>query len=644
MPFTSSVVWLSGRGASLDQRIPFQANWKESQISAASIIFVDGSEEPGSRSLLAQPGLLTGKVLLLYDFQGRDSGLDALINLGCRIQIFDSICRFDDVLNFVDSELREQSRQRVYRSLFELKKSEQKMLIRKSEDLEDLVNQRTQFAMKSNEELKSQLTSLKRINSFLRDLGRLETLRDLVFHLTQELKGFFGVHRIYLALQSQNKNQWVVHHLVDKGYRLDFCEVSDLPRLSDEDLRGALATATSRPVLRLKKRSLPSLRESFENYLLIEESGFGVSNSDSLDVYVRATAVVLDRVVTELELKQSRVHWEMTFANIPAPLAVINSKYEVLNSNPEFSKIAKLKCYQQFAGSERPCRDCPLFQAISTQKSQRGEIHIEDRVFEVHSNPIQFAGHLKSDVVVNYYLETTGQLELHGKLIQSEKMSALGLLAGNIAHELNNPLTGLQSMARVLTEDYAGQPEKETLVSDLKAIEDASIRCEKIISSLMDYVTPRPTALKEKVNLDELILKTMPMLKSALRLHRVESQLSLENQFVVANPQLLQQVVFNLINNAAQAMSEPGWIRLSTLLEHNRAVFEIQDSGPGVPEDVRDSLFEPFFTTKKQGHGTGLGLSISRSIVEGYGGSLVLKESRPGATVFRFELPVMRSE
>jgi len=211
------------------------------------------------------------------------------------------------------------------------------------------------------------------------------------------------------------------------------------------------------------------------------------------------------------------------------------------------------------------------------------------------------------------------------------------LLAGNIAHELNNPLTGLKSLAQVLRSEIKAESQ---IAQDLFEIEKAAGRCQKIIRNLLDFVYERSHQLSP-VNLDELVERTLPFLKTALRMHRLQKDLRAPNFFVLAEPQLLQQVIFNLIHNACQAMQKPGSLTIRTeLINQDQVRLWVEDTGPGIEPHFIERIFEPFFTTKKEGSGTGLGLSLSKEIIERFHGQIGVESVLNQGASFWFDLPL----
>jgi signal transduction histidine kinase len=181
------------------------------------------------------------------------------------------------------------------------------------------------------------------------------------------------------------------------------------------------------------------------------------------------------------------------------------------------------------------------------------------------------------------------------------------------------------------------------LRGDLQEIEKAAERSQRIIRNLLDFsrVGPRHT---EQFTVDDIVEKTVPMLKTALRYHRLDLQLQSAQALVEAEPHLLQQVLFNVINNACQALQSGGEIQVATSFDIStrRVTVQVRDNGPGIPDEVKGRIFEPFFTTKKEGVGTGLGLSMARSIVERFNGTIDFTSERGRGTEFKIELPLVQ--
>src|SRR5438128_1583918 len=225
------------------------------------------------------------------------------------------------------------------------------------------------------------------------------------------------------------------------------------------------------------------------------------------------------------------------------------------------------------------------------------------------------------------------------RLMQSEKVAAMGSLLAGVAHELNNPLTVLSGQAQLLegTAD-AG------LARRAGQIRRAADRCVRIVRNFLSLARQHPPERME-TSLTQVARGALELLAYELRTDDVELVLELPDNLPVlwADPHQLHQVLVNIIANAHHAMRrQPGPKRITIRARHagGRVRVEIADTGRGIPPEILSRIFEPFFTTKPAGEGTGLGLSLCRSIVEEHGGTITV-ESVPGqGATFVIELPL----
>lgn len=224
-------------------------------------------------------------------------------------------------------------------------------------------------------------------------------------------------------------------------------------------------------------------------------------------------------------------------------------------------------------------------------------------------------------------------------LNQSEKLNAMGSLLAGVAHELNNPLAIIVGQAAMLEEDAADGP----LFRRAERIRRAADRCSRIVQTFLGLARRKP-AERRAISLNDCIAAVIELLAYSLRSAGVELELDLAPDLapIEGDPDLLHQVVMNLLVNAQQALEPlagPRRVRICTRAEGTDVLFEISDSGPGVPPDIRQRIFEPFFTTKPQGVGTGVGLSFCHSVVAAHGGTLVLLDMPGPGARFRVTLP-----
>lgn len=233
--------------------------------------------------------------------------------------------------------------------------------------------------------------------------------------------------------------------------------------------------------------------------------------------------------------------------------------------------------------------------------------------------------------------------ETQGQLIQAEKMSALGQLAGGLAHEINNPLSGILGLTQLVLENT---PKDSQNFTDLKDIEKAVFRCKKIIVSLLSFSRQEKTRI-EPVSVNEAIEETLTLCARQMELQhiKINRQLAPGLPLVNADFQQIMQVFLNVFTNARDAMPDGGELTVVTGPLKDPAGRElvavsITDTGAGIREEILDRIFDPFFTTKDVGKGTGLGLSVCLGIINKHNGA-IRAHSRPGGgSTFTITLPV----
>ncbi len=244
--------------------------------------------------------------------------------------------------------------------------------------------------------------------------------------------------------------------------------------------------------------------------------------------------------------------------------------------------------------------------------------------------------------------EMTQQLaETQRQLYQSEKLASVGRLAAGVAHEINNPLTGVLTYSSFLLKRAKDKPDMK---EDLEVIVRETKRCREIVKGLLDFARQSP-AEKNRVTINEVIERSVQILANQLAKHKVqiEKQLQPDLPMLEADANQLQQVLVNLIMNASDAIGEDGGtITVTSTLATNGAQagkearqiqLQVRDTGCGIPAENLSKIFEPFFSTKGQ-KGNGLGLAIVWGIIEKHNGRITVA-SKPGeGTTFTILLPV----
>jgi two-component system NtrC family sensor kinase len=518
-------------------------------------------------------------------------------------------------------------------------------------DLEKIVFERTLHLEQSNKDQSDRIQTERTLIRFIKEIASQSAVEDVLKFLRKELRKFHKVGDLVLCLQFGGNNEvfYFRNGNVQKSILEGPFKMMDTHEISSAAGSKEMANILGRPFARaalypLALNLLTQFHGNSAKALLCFEHSSNSNESQDFEEFIserlNPISMSLDRILLEHELDVFSYRWEKTFDAIRDPLAIIDMDYQLLRSNKKFIMGAKSHvCHKSFANLDEICPGCPLEKAVKAGTPQAGEVRVNQRIYQVWSYPIRLHPHEKSTSFVNQYVDITESRELYVKMLQHEKMGAIGALAGHIAHELNNPLTGIRSLAQVLMSEEAGTEVKK----DLEEIEKAAKRCQRIIKNLLEF-TQEDENQKELVSLDEVVERTLPMLKTALRNHRLNINLNTPKQKIEVFPHLLQQVVFNLVNNACQAMNKSGEIKINTSLSKESAAdfvtLAIADTGPGVPLEIQDRIFEPFFTTKAVGQGTGLGLSISRKIVDRCGGEISFKSVLGEGTTFFLKFPL----
>lgn len=235
----------------------------------------------------------------------------------------------------------------------------------------------------------------------------------------------------------------------------------------------------------------------------------------------------------------------------------------------------------------------------------------------------------------------------HEHALHNEKMASIGKMAAVVAHEVNNPLSGILTYAKLLRKWVAtGRVEgdkREEAMQSLELIAAESHRCGELIKNLLTLSRSAPMNV-QATDLREVIDRCLLLVRHQLELAGIELDLDLAKglPLVPCDPTQIEQVLIALVMNAIDAMPHGGRLKLATRLanEASHVEFEVRDDGPGIAPEILPQIFEPFVTTKESGRGVGLGLAISRGIVERHGGQIVV-QSKPGqGTAFTVTLPV----
>ncbi len=564
----------------------------------------------------------SSKVYILVDDGWTAQNLRRSLNALKGSLFFDSSGTVKDAATVLKVALARQKERGQNSQLLQIMRTQNRQIEELNQDLERVVRERTVSEAESRKASQKNISRVREIITFIKDLAQLFDIADMLPLIRRQVKELHaleapllfvprgeGIGDIYY-LQGSNPVRRRVRGKWTASARI---------RINQADDSRFLADTMGRPFAKVLCFPLITARHQTDASrapLLFFEHGLTAEALeqvvDGLSEKLQPVSWALDRLVLEQELKSTSRDWEMTFDELPEPIAIVDHDGSVLRSNSHWN--------EQLTQALR----------INSHRIRQGE-----KLYIVERYPIRVNADSPPLSWVVYLRDETRSWKLKSQVVQVEKMSAIGQLAGHIAHELNNPLTGIRSLAQVLLTETAGDSQVH---ADLGEVEKAAERCQGIINNLLEYSKGGLDQRVQLTDLNEVVKKTLPFLKSALGRFRTDIDLSEEVLPVKVEPHLLQQVIFNLVNNACQALPERGEVRVRTSRQKDFAILEVEDNGPGIPAELQSQIFEPFFTTKSEGEGTGLGLSFSREFVRQFGGEISCT-SQPGhGATFRVQL------
>jgi signal transduction histidine kinase len=229
--------------------------------------------------------------------------------------------------------------------------------------------------------------------------------------------------------------------------------------------------------------------------------------------------------------------------------------------------------------------------------------------------------------------------------IQSEKMSAVGQLAGGVAHEINNPLGVILGFSQSLKSRIK---QDDPLYVPVEHIEREASRCKTLVQNLLTFSRMPTLDQVDHISINAAIEDAFSLIQAQSKFNTIEVKKEFETTLptIEANKNQIQQVVINLCNNAMDAMKSGGTLTVKTFAFSDSTIqgvaIEISDTGHGIPDDIKKKVFEPFFTTKEVGKGTGLGLSLVYEIIQKHQGRIDFKSTTNVGTTFIIYLPLVQ--
>ncbi len=359
----------------------------------------------------------------------------------------------------------------------------------------------------------------------------------------------------------------------------------------------------------------------------------------------------------------SKKQLEITFDALSDPLCITDRQYRLVRVNTTFARKAGKqlsqclgeKCYESFFKRSTVCPNCPSVTCFETGKpvgkriisfsSGEGE-----RYYEVDSFPV-FDENGKVQAAVEHFHDITEEKILNENLARSDRLAGIGIMTAGIAHEMNNPLSGLSGIAVNMLKMPKKYGLNEKGLDRVSAILECAARATAIISDLLRFSQKQET-VRKVCDMAEIVRKAVGEIKQS-SLCRVKVRYDFEDEIpgVRCDPVRIEQVITNILSNSIQAIKEKrklaeqqagdfdGKIRICIQSKDNMMTVSVHDNGNGIAPEIETKIFDPFFTTKPSGKGTGLGLSICHRIIEEHQGHMSAT-TRNGHTTVKFTIPI----
>ncbi len=356
-------------------------------------------------------------------------------------------------------------------------------------------------------------------------------------------------------------------------------------------------------------------------------------------------------------------------------ILLLDEEYKIIDINPSMLSVLGRKrcdvigrhCYQVMHQSLSPCntskRPCPLQETLRTGLSAQAihEHHDPNRgviYYEVVTYPFPHREGEKM-MVIEIFRDITSEFKEQvdattkrikknlARLVHEDKMIALGKLVASSVHEINNPISGIHALARLMCTrleegSSLDKDDLEEFKGYLDLISRESARCGEIVSNLLSFSRQKKMEAR-RVNINEILCTVLTLCRHRMSLQKIEldEHLSEDIPEVIGDYNHIQQCFINVIFNAIEAMPEGGRLTVVTRYEKEKKKVRIDicDTGPGIPEENISRIFEPFFSTKTDDKGVGLGLSVVYGIIREHRGSIFVDSKVGEGTCFIIRFP-----
>ena len=383
--------------------------------------------------------------------------------------------------------------------------------------------------------------------------------------------------------------------------------------------------------------------------------------SGNLSQVLEISRDITERISLEREVEKAKTFFQNVIESTVDGIVVVDTKGKVLIFNEGMERLTgysaeeiintgHLSSFYDIETAKENMRKMrsnlygppgklnPTSMTITTKSGEKIPVTLSASIITIDGKEVGSVGVFTD---MREILEMRKELkQAHLQLVQSEKIASVGRMAAGVAHEINNPLSGILIYAELLKEALQNNPQH---LKDIQEIIDQTLRCKKIVADLLEF-SRQSIGKTSAFSVDQLVTKSLNLLVNQASFQDIDVITEIESDMpeMIGDFGQLQQVLTNLFINAADAMQGKGTLTVRARFDQKEKKFILQvaDTGPGIPEHLRDKIFDIFFTTKPVGKGTGLGLSISQNIINLHGGNIRVDCPPEGGTVFHIELPL----
>jgi two-component system NtrC family sensor kinase len=360
-------------------------------------------------------------------------------------------------------------------------------------------------------------------------------------------------------------------------------------------------------------------------------------------------AVCIENARLYNEVLTSKKEWEETFRAVSEMILVVDLQGNILRYNDAAKEFFQFDLWKNAKGNVHKLlsidiNESPIIENLQTKKPVHRQIHIQQRVCELHSYPV-FNEDQNMYAVIIYINDITEKCRIEAQLLQSGKLAAIGEMAAGIAHELNNPLTAILGNAQLLLRSAPKDDRSYKLLSDIYL---CGKRCKTIIQNLLTF-SRQDEYMFEDCSVNEAVEQVLGLVGDQIKKQNIMIQKKLDDsiELIEGNVQQIGQIILNFLINAKDALEDMDipkkviTIETRSILENEKhwVLLSVKDNGKGISEQHLQEIFNPFFTTKRPGKGTGLGLSVSLGIAEAHGGTIEVMSELGKGSQFILKLP-----